>query len=320
MEFLKNYWYPLVLSSEIRKDKPYGTSLLGDLLVLFRDANGHVLCLHDACPHYGSPLSLGSVKDGNLECPYHGWQFGAGGECKKIPSLPENVSIPKAAKCRFAYPTEEHGGVVWVWAGTPAAATPLSLPEGFAVEGWKHNTIVLESDVAHYMLVGGTLDFSHLPFTHRNSLAKNTKIVNPVDPTLIDYDRGLRGKLKGSGMTLTFEPPCLAQIGIDEPKKPGWRLVLNQYSVPLAENKTRMFMFICRNWLIWNPLVTWGLRHETLKILNEDTAVVNAQYERHVNGQGDWSCSVKSDLLCVRYREWYKREARKFADRKDGGV
>lgn len=142
MEFLKNYWYPLVLSSKVRKDKPYGTSLLGDLLVLFRDGNGDVLCLHDACPHYGAPLSLGRVKDGNLECPYHGWQFGAGGECKKIPSLPEHTSIPKAAKCRFAYPTEEHGGVVWVWAGDPAAATPLSLPEGFAVEGWKHNTIV----------------------------------------------------------------------------------------------------------------------------------------------------------------------------------
>ena len=125
MEFLKNYWYPLVLSSEVPADKPYSTLLLGDPLVIFRDNNGKAICLHDACPHQGLPLSLGKVKDGKIECAYHGWQFGASGECAKIPCLEDN-KLPKSAKCRFAYPDRRtlrrNLGVCWIPRnGSPAA-------------------------------------------------------------------------------------------------------------------------------------------------------------------------------------------------------
>ncbi len=320
MEFLKNYWYPLALSSEVTAHKPYGTSLLGDPLVLFRDGNGRVLCLHDACPHQGTPLSLGSVKEGNLECAYHGWQFGEGGECKKIPSLAEHIKIPKSAKCRFAYPTEEHGKVIWVWAGNPAKATPLRLPEGTTEEGWTHDVIVREQEVSHHIMVAGTFDFTHIAFMHTNSLGKKRKFSpGAVEVDLVDYDHGLRSMLRNpdskdgyDDMVFTFEPPCLVQIASSP--KPGWRLVANQYPVPLTKSKTRLFLFICRNWLTWNPLVSWQLRRLSHQILDEDLPIVKAQYERHESGDGYWNCSVRADILFVRYRQWYEREARKFAE------
>jgi len=222
MNFLKNYCYPLVLSKEVTTDKAYGTFLLEEPLVLFRDSNGRVVCLHDACPHQGTPLSLGKVKDGNVECPYHGWQFGEGGECQKIPSLPSQTKMPKSAKCRFAYPTEEKNGVVWVFAGNPDQVTPLRLPEGTTEAGWTHEIIVREQEVPHQIMIAGTFDFTHIAFMHTNSLAKKRKSISTpgsLEIDLVDYDRGLRSKLRDpdsedgyDDMFFTFEPPCLVQI------------------------------------------------------------------------------------------------------------
>ena len=319
MEFLKNYWYPLVLSSTVSVDKPHGTYLLGEPLVLFRDSNKRVICLHDACPHQGTPLSIGKVKDGNVECPYHGWQFGSGGECKKIPSLPEDTKIPKSAKCRFAYPTEEHNGVIWVFAGNPEQVTPLRLPEGTTEAGWTHDVLVREQEIPHQIMIAGTFDFTHIFFMHQNSLGKKRKLVNPMEVELVDYEGGLRSRLKDPNakdgyddMVFTFEPPCMIQIA--STPQPGWRLLANQYPVPLTETKTRIFLFICRNWLTWNPLVNWELKRLSHKILDEDLAIVKAQSQRHASGDGYWNCLVKPDILCIRYLQWYEREAKKLAD------
>jgi phenylpropionate dioxygenase-like ring-hydroxylating dioxygenase large terminal subunit len=37
--------------SEKVKDKPVGVDILGTRVVLFRDSQGKVKCLDDACPH-----------------------------------------------------------------------------------------------------------------------------------------------------------------------------------------------------------------------------------------------------------------------------
>jgi nitrite reductase/ring-hydroxylating ferredoxin subunit len=42
----------------------------------------------DRCPHRGARLSLDRVREGRLECPYHGWRFAAEGRCVAIPALP----------------------------------------------------------------------------------------------------------------------------------------------------------------------------------------------------------------------------------------
>lgn len=318
MEFLKNYWYPLVLSSEVSVDKPHSTYLLGDPLVLFRDSNGRVICLHDACPHQGAPLSMGKVKDGNLECAYHGWQFGEGGACKKIPSI-YDTKIPKNSTCRFAYPTEEKLGVIWVFAGDQSAVTPLRLPEGTMEEGWKHDIIVRNAEVPHKIMIAGAVDFAHFPFVHTNSIAskKKRQYLRPLDVELNEYEHGLSLLVKEpdgeqyNDFVYSFEPSCLVKVSMEI--KPGWRLVASDYFVPITEDTTRIFIFECRNWLTWNPLVSWQLVRKANKILDEDLPIMVAQTERHKSGDGYWDSSVQADLLCLRYRQWYDREAKKFA-------
>jgi pyruvate oxidase len=32
-------------------------------------------CLDNKCPHQGGPLGEGSIENGMLRCPWHGWDF-----------------------------------------------------------------------------------------------------------------------------------------------------------------------------------------------------------------------------------------------------
>ena len=36
---------------------------------------GAVRCIDNECPHVGSPLSRGTVTEGRVVCPSHGWAF-----------------------------------------------------------------------------------------------------------------------------------------------------------------------------------------------------------------------------------------------------
>jgi nitrite reductase/ring-hydroxylating ferredoxin subunit len=53
----------------------------GHDLVVYRNGT-HVSCLPNYCPHRGWPFDGGRVRDGVLECPFHGYEFRLDtGEC-----------------------------------------------------------------------------------------------------------------------------------------------------------------------------------------------------------------------------------------------
>ncbi|HEY9219599.1 MAG TPA: aromatic ring-hydroxylating dioxygenase subunit alpha [Phenylobacterium sp.] len=76
-------WQLVCLSRELRAG-PLARTLAGRPIVLFR-AKGQAAALVDRCPHRNYPLSEGKVRDGALECPYHGWRFDAAGACVEVP-------------------------------------------------------------------------------------------------------------------------------------------------------------------------------------------------------------------------------------------
>ena len=75
----RSLWHPVALSHAVGS-QPQGASLLGEDLVLWRDAAGAAHAWADQCPHRGARLSLGRVAGGQLECPYHGWRFEGSGQ------------------------------------------------------------------------------------------------------------------------------------------------------------------------------------------------------------------------------------------------
>ena len=112
---LINLWY-VAEWSETLKDEPVKVKMLGQNLVLFRDEQGKANCLSDVCIHRGGSLSGGKCIDGNVACPYHGWQFDGDGKVQFIPSEGRDFRIPDRARVD-AYPTEERYGMIWVFLG-----------------------------------------------------------------------------------------------------------------------------------------------------------------------------------------------------------
>jgi phenylpropionate dioxygenase-like ring-hydroxylating dioxygenase large terminal subunit len=74
-EGFANVWTPVLLASDLKVGRPVGVQVAGTPIVLFRGKEGKPAALVDRCPHRGVALSLGSVKDGVIECPFHGWQL-----------------------------------------------------------------------------------------------------------------------------------------------------------------------------------------------------------------------------------------------------
>lgn len=58
----------------------------GMKLVILR-TESQISAYEDACPHAFWPLSEGTIRDGVLECPGHGWEFSAStGHCLNAPA------------------------------------------------------------------------------------------------------------------------------------------------------------------------------------------------------------------------------------------
>jgi nitrite reductase/ring-hydroxylating ferredoxin subunit len=54
--------------------RPQAGRLRGKMIALFNDG-GNYLAVNYICPHSGGPLGEGSIADGILTCPLHGWSF-----------------------------------------------------------------------------------------------------------------------------------------------------------------------------------------------------------------------------------------------------
>ena len=104
------WWWPVALEHEGRGG-PLALQLLGRQLVLWRTAQDEPVLLADRCPHRGARLSMGRLAQGRLQCPYHGWQFDAGGACVQVPATPGFT--PPASSAVECFPVQQAHGLLW---------------------------------------------------------------------------------------------------------------------------------------------------------------------------------------------------------------
>ena len=110
-------WYCAGWSRELAT-RPMGRRLLGRHVVLFRDANGTARAVGGRCPHRGADLAQGSVVDGHIQCPFHGWCFDGLGRCRRVPSQPAGMKISTLARLP-SFPLRERQGMLWIWMNGP---------------------------------------------------------------------------------------------------------------------------------------------------------------------------------------------------------
>jgi phthalate 4,5-dioxygenase len=103
-QVLRHYWHPVALLDEFNPvlDPRMGVravkavKLLGQDLVLFKNAQGEFGLLDRDCPHRGADLAYGRNEGDGLRCPFHGWKFDVTGQCLETPC--------RAQRQRFVHP------------------------------------------------------------------------------------------------------------------------------------------------------------------------------------------------------------------------
>ncbi|MFN6572199.1 aromatic ring-hydroxylating dioxygenase subunit alpha [Dendronalium sp. ChiSLP03b] len=125
-----NYWYAVGWASQLQVGEIVSVMIWQQAIAVYRDANGQLHALEDACPHKGVALHKGKVQGCHLACPYHGWEFNGSGDCVSIPYLAKEQKLPRAQA--RSYPIQEKYNIIWIFPGDPTLAIaqePPCIPE-----------------------------------------------------------------------------------------------------------------------------------------------------------------------------------------------
>lgn len=174
-QFLKNFWYVVGLSNELRS-KPIGVKALGMNLLLFRDRSGLAHALDDICPHRGAPLHDGWLdQHGCIVCPYHGWAFDQEGVLRDVPAAVTNQEFPQR-KMLETYIVKELGGFVWLFHGDNSAPKPPipDIPELHDPK-WRPAYGSIDFDCNHFSVFENAIDMAHIHYLHAGSFGNQNK-------------------------------------------------------------------------------------------------------------------------------------------------
>jgi phenylpropionate dioxygenase-like ring-hydroxylating dioxygenase large terminal subunit len=180
---IPNQWYAVLDSAEVRPGKLTGVARMSEKLVFWRDSQGNLACLRDFCPHRGAALSIGKLNGDCIECPFHGFQFDASGQCHLIPANGRNASFPKQMKAG-SYPTYETGGFIFIWWGEAQDKPPAP---GFFTDlaGMNYATARVPWNTHYSRAIENQLDVAHLPFVHATTIGMS--IGTLVDGPLTEW-------------------------------------------------------------------------------------------------------------------------------------
>lgn len=165
--FPLNQWYVLARAEEFG-ERPLARTILGRRVVLFRDQSGHPAALEDRCLHRSMPLSMGIMRDGRLQCRYHGVTYDGTGSVVNIPC---QTGVPTGRRARN-YPLTCSRHLIWIWPGDRERADPGLLPDHAWLEEdrWRVVGGTLHMDARTQLLNENLTDLSHVSYLHSGSI------------------------------------------------------------------------------------------------------------------------------------------------------
>jgi phenylpropionate dioxygenase-like ring-hydroxylating dioxygenase large terminal subunit len=206
--FLNNCWYAAAWSDELRSGLLERT-ICGEKLVLFRESSGSVAALSGVCPHRFASLARGKLVAGDqLQCPYHGLEFNAAGQCVHNPHGP----IPPSVRLKRFRAVELYT-LVWLWWGEPDMADERLIPDFSCISDPRyrtiHGTIVTHGN--YQLVTDNLMDLSHVGFVHAGGLGSDA------------IQKG-KHEVFQSGTTIDSNRWCP-----DAPASPVWNALFGNY-------------------------------------------------------------------------------------------
>lgn len=336
------YWYPVAFSKEIPygSRRPFAFHLLNEPLCLYRRNDGEVICVLDLCPHRSAPLSLGQItKEGNPECMYHGWQYGAKGQCVYIPSVSKQSNTATLI-CARTKPVHEQYGYIWIWPGKAELAHSDLIPHRLFADLQKANGNFLLSpeevfsfDIPYDLMVDNLLDMAHIDFTHDGTIGKrslatfiHSEQISPspffsTNSESVTYKltkpEQKDSRLANNYSNMSFIPPCF--VCLEHYISNGKSLILQTFIIlPSGQNKMRLLLQFYRNffsykWLEYIPGYDYLAHRMVKKIVDQDLLLLNG-VDRNIAQMGakPLGTLVSADAPIKAFRQFYSRALTKY--------
>ena len=311
-----NYWYPVGWANQLKAGNVMPVKIWQQAIAVYRDANGQIHAMEDACPHKGVALHKGKVQGCHLTCPYHGWELNGNGECVRIPYLPETQKLPRA-KAR-SYPIQEKYNLIWIFPGEPALAATIEPPK------------VLEFDHPDYLRVTVTAHMNaHFSICNENSMDVfhgylHENLQGWFDPVLknlretessvcAEYDVSYKGRMaKFLGLTDSADEVTTRRISIKY-NYPHYETNLQGISSlylmrsPVGPTESRSFAFFflkvrLPQWLLkrLEPLLQTLLeRFVFMKFLNQDIEMMESEQQTYLKNPQRRYVEINPAIIAV---------------------
>ena len=286
-------WYPVAYLDDLDRRRPTPFTLLGtDLVLWFEAASGQWRAFADLCPHRLVPLSDGRLNArGELECPYHGWSFDGSGQCTALPQASaeqQQVACTSPRSRCQSFATAQAQGLLFVFAGDPAAAAAVPLPLVPPLEepGWLVQGTFRDLPMDALTVLENVLDVSHVPFTHHRTVGRRENAA-PVEAQLTSFGpegftalwpEGPRKGRLGTQHT-TFVGPCL--MWHDLTAKGFGRILTVVYATPIRPGECRIFARFPFQFSSAVPRLLVGLRPKWLQHIGNHTVLEDDQIFLH---------------------------------------
>jgi phenylpropionate dioxygenase-like ring-hydroxylating dioxygenase large terminal subunit len=278
-------WLVALPSTDL-KSKPVSRKIMGEQIVFYRDSKGKAHALENICPHKQALLSEGRVINDNIQCPYHGWEFGGDGKCKNIPSLPkEHCSKNKAVT--KTYEVHEDARFIWVYWGKEKEdfKTEFAFESKYSWFDYQY-----EIDAPVFLVLDNAFDCSHTGYVHQGLFRNepNQLVESKIETKGNHLKVTTKEKKKKNSLAMSLIPGGKNEMQHTDEYFAPFSVVVNYrlgkvhhitylFCTPISESKTRVFIS-CG---LYVPLWTWPfkfiIQKITNKVVKQDIALLSQQ-------------------------------------------
>jgi len=260
-------------------------------------------------------LSIGRLKDGGIQCPFHGFEYDPSGRCVCVPANGLAAKPPNAMHL-LTYPVREAHGYIYIWWGEECADYP-ALPWFDELDD-TFTTAELQDHwtVDYSRAIENQLDVFHLAFVHDTTIGRGRRTIADGPVTVVDdngmqiwvYNRaddGASTARRASELPPPDRPPFLKfmfpnlwmnRISDD--------IRITVFFTPIDEENCILYLRSYQRFMrvpVLRNIVTWFFNPSNRVILNQDKRVVLTQRPKR-SGLKIGEKLIPADKPIIEYR------------------
>ena len=322
-------WYVIGQKNEMKINEPLLVTIWNNNYVVWKNRKGEYAALDDVCPHKGASLSRGKIKNGNVMCPYHGYEYDNKGTLRKVPGL---CYRPSSVYDVSQYNIVEKYG--WLYMNIQPK-DKLDYKNVSKIDTGQHvlkENIFIEEDAMNdtsivyqnmnyncysRILSENSLDVMHIGFVHSFGNAKNPSPTYEEPPKLVgkNHFKTAYNYIAGED-SLARKIFDVDHIKIENefilPHTTIARVYFGDYvstvvtfALPINNDETKLFVKTYRNF--WrNPLGDLFIKYLMHTTMLEDKSIVEHIDPRYMDGK----FNMKYDKLQNTYKTLYKKRVK----------